>query len=116
MDKIDVLLKFFYEMVNSDPEEVRKETEDLQEDIDRLKEKLETLIRKNLAEARIEAGKKLQQMFDAEQETAVDDLSSISLAARSETDNFSEKLSDEEKEDLNKLSKIKKNLDDKSRT
>lgn len=116
MEKKELLLKLFYEIVNSDPEDILKSTEHLKDDIEELRKDIDALIRKNLAQARIEEGRKLQQMFDNEQETTQEDFSSVSMAARAENDNFSEELSDEEKADLSKLIKIKKDLNDKSRS
>jgi esterase/lipase len=117
MKKLENILKLIYDIVNDDQEEVTRETEQYNEEIEKLEKDIFTLIKKNLADAKIERGKKLQKLFE-ESKGDLDKIEKIdfSVAARSEQDNFIHNdLSKEELMDISRLKQAQEKLNDKSR-
>lgn len=108
MKRLQNYLRAFYEIINSDLDEVLKEVEPYKDKIREMKMEIEYLISKNLAEAKISRGREIQKKFDSLSninETL--DTEELLIAARTKDneENYLN-LSDEEKQDLINLRKI----------
>lgn len=108
MKSLQNYLRAFYEIINSDLDEVLKEVEPYEDKIREMEKKIEYLIKKNLAEAKISRGKELQKKFDilsnVDENLNPEELLIAARAKDNEEGNL--KLSDEERQDLIKLRKI----------
>lgn len=113
MKRLQNYVRAFYEIINSDLDEVLKEVEPYEDKIREMEKAIEYLIRKNLAEAKISRGREIQKKFNllynVDENLNTKELLVAARANEDEENNLN--LRDEERQDLIKLRKISEKND-----